>query len=51
MHNFQAVQAVLCQRPGSRKDFGQMREGGMEDEADGKLGIIMSRDINFFGCL
>lgn len=51
MRNFQAVQAVLCQCPGSWKDFGQMREGGIEDEADGKLGIIMSRDINLFGCL
>ena len=27
------------------------KEGGKEGEADGKHGIIMTRDINFFGCL
>ncbi len=47
----QAVQAGLCQHQGSWKDSEQMRQGGMEDEADGKWGIIMSRDINFFVCL
>lgn len=46
----QAVEAVSCQHPGSWKDFEQMRERGVEEEADGKRGIIMSRDINFFGC-
>lgn len=49
MYNFQTV---LCQHPGSWKDFRQMREGGSEEEADGeKEGVIMSQDIHFFGCL
>lgn len=29
----------------------QMKEREGEEETDGKQGIIMSRDINFFGCL
>lgn len=29
----------------------QMKEREEEDETDGKQGIIMSQDINFFGCL